>query len=989
MARWFDIRRVDSAARTAAVAEALSEAGLPSARKLAEPFERLLQDSTFAARAEDAVGLLGDTTDPARALGALEEVRTRLRELGQPPGRLWLPLPMKLAFTLAGSSPWAGRVLARDPEALFDLADTVEAGRLGREPPPSPRPWLRAASGDDARLERILRRARNRHMLHVALAELWDRDVRRTSRSMSELADACIEAAFCHHRERVLAKYGPLDPPCRAAVIGMGKLGGRELNFSSDVDLIYVYEHDEGGAGELNPHQLHVKLFEGLSSTLSRLTGDGFVFRVDLDLRPEGRRGVLANSLAGLERYYEAWGRTWERAAWIRARPVAGDLDLGEEVIEMLRPFVFRRSMDLSQVEALVKMKADIDRAERRTQRAGTVDVKLGRGGIREVEFFVQAHQLLYGGRQVELRRRGTLDALEGLVATGHVSAQVRDDLDAAYRWLRRLEHRVQLRDDQQTHRLPSDPDGLSWLAHTFGLSIEALQSHTRQHTDRVSELFENLLGRVDDVDPLPDPLETVMDPSVPETDRLEAAHRLGAMRPDAALVSVDRCQRMPGTGLFEPGDTVGPRLLLDCFESPIPDRALVHLPDFLQQLRRHQTYRAQLERPDLRRGVARLLGTSDLLAQILVTDPRLLRLVLLQASLPGPDRMAELLREAVDWDGDPETRLIQMRRFKQQELLRTAVFDLAGALSLEDVEVRLTQLAECIIEACLNLALRQMVERYGEPPAECTLALLGAGALGASEMTYRTDVDLAAIHLGSGETSGGSRGSTSVTELWTKVVQRFVSYLTLPMAGGDLYPVDMRLRPSGNQGTLLTSLPAFREYHRRSAQLWERQALVRTRPISTGAAAEVSAAIEEAAYDGPPPRRHEVHAMKERLAAEHRRGPRPDAELKYGPGGILELQFMLQYLQLREGRNDPRLRTPRPREALRRLADAGILEPRSADALRAAYDRLRREQNLVRLLQDEVVHRHATRSSGPDQISLDEAREQIRRSYSRVMGRH
>lgn len=987
---WFEIRRTPKDARPSRIREVFERAGLRVSRAGIRAFGRLLEDSTFTAVADAVVAALRDAADPSMAIGAIEDVRHRLAEGGQSSGRLWSPDTVRVLVALTGASRWATRTILREPDSLFQLADQVQAGTLNREVRHDPSAWVRAAGENTARFDAFLRRTRNRHMLRICLQELWDTDVRRTSRALADLADACIHATFLHHRAHLLAQHGLTDSPCRAVVIGMGKLGGMELNFSSDVDLIYVYEHDDGVVGDLTHHQIFVKLFERITRSLNQVTEHGFVFRVDLDLRPEGKPGPLANSLAGLERYYETWGRTWERAAWIRARPVAGDLDLGREVLEVLRPFVFRRSMDLSQVEALVEMKAEIDRVQRRKARKGEIDLKLGRGGIREAEFFVQAHQLLYGGRQPELRVQGTLDALEALVAKGLVSAQTRNRLDAAYRWLRRVEHRIQLVDEQQTHRLPADPDSLAHLAHTFGLDPQGLTSEIGRHTTEVSALFEALLGRVDDDEPLPEALEVVLDPEATEPERMDAAHRLGAVRPDAALAAIDRCRRTPGTPMHPSPNPTGMRLLKDCFESPLPDRALASLPAFLSQLRRHGSYVAQLERPSLRRGVARLLGTSELLARILTSDPRLLRLVILQSNLPGPDQLPELLRESVDPDADTERKLVQLRKFKQQEILRTAVFDLAGALPLADVEARLTRLAECLLEACLDLACQDVKARYGEAPRDAALVLLASGALGAAEISYRTDVDLAAIYVGEGKTSGGSRGCITTTELWTRVVQRLVSFLTLPMEGGDLYPVDMRLRPSGNQGTLLTSLRGFASYHSGKARLWERQALVRTRALFGGPArSQVEQALQAAAYDGPPPNRDEIHAMRLRLVQEHEGSERPDTDLKFGPGGLVELQFMLQYLQLREGRTRPELRTPYARQALQALADAGVLEPQTVAKLIQSYDRLRREQNLMRLLQDSEVHRrHAARRAQQDEMPLQEARDRIRQAYEWVMGR-
>ena len=914
---------------------------------------------------------------PRRAALCLAESVQRLEASRGDASPLFVEPILEIMLKLAGASERAARLLVADPTLAIELGAldprTVADGRVDFDA--ALNKIVERAEGDTDTFDRLLRRYRNRQLLRLALLELREADVRDTAAALADLASAALEASLRHHRSVLGAQLGWPDPACQVAVFGMGKLGGRELNYSSDIDVIYFYEHDNGEVGDLSMHQYHVRLFERVTASLSRITEHGLVFRVDLDLRPEGRQGALANSLASAERYYETWGRNWERAAWIRARPVAGDKDLGERVLRTLRPFVYRRSFDLKAIEDILQMKGQID-AQRskkgRSRLRSGLDLKLGRGGIREIEFFVQALQLLHGGRDARLQVTNTIDALQALEAAGRITRRTNTTLADAYTFLRKVEHRIQLVEEQQTHALPLDVEALTHLARSLRLNDAAtLRSSLDQHMQAAHEMFAGLLGQADEDEPLPDEVRDLVDSSLPDESRLEALVQLGCVDPVAALSNLKTAERMPASPLHPRADsarrTVGIQLLWACCESPDVDRALTHLPDLLKAIIGHGTYLQQLEDPTRRRGVTRLLGASTLLARILVSHPALVPQVILAVPLQSTDALEHNLAERVaSCHGDTELALVTLRNVKHEEVLRIAVAELGEAIDGETVSHRLSKLAELLVSAALRLSIEEQTARFGAPEdGDAAVVVLAAGTLGAREMGYRSDVDLSVVYRGDGETAGGPKGRVSLGEFYTRVVQRLLRFLTIRLPQGDLYPVDMRLRPSGHQGALVASLRNFSAYHEREARLWERQALLRTRTIAGDLVMRktVDAAIAAAAYDAPLPvhAAGQVHEMRLKMAKERseirnrRSGERP-LDLKLGRGGLVEIEFMVQYLLLKHGGDNPRIRTTSTVAALQALGAEGIMPVADVELIISAHGRLRRVRNWLRVAHDRMT---------------------------------
>jgi glutamate-ammonia-ligase adenylyltransferase len=961
---WISVARLPHDARQERTLEILEGLAIPEARRVAREYVELLDLPIFTIAAGRVTAHLARAASPARAVIALGDSVRCLEERRGDASPLFVDPILSIAIELAGSSARAARLMSKDPALAIEIGTSIDLHRtmetsdyavvLSRV--------VASSRGDTARFDRLIRRWRNREMLRIALRELRETDVRRTARELADLASSALQAALDHHRRE--------DQPCRSVIMGMGKLGGRELNFSSDIDLIYLYEHDEGRPGEITNHELFVDLFRRVTASIAKITDQGFVFRVDLDLRPEGRPGPLANSLAGAERYYETWGRTWERAAWIKARAVAGDLDLEPRIAEFMRPFVYRRTFDLQAIEEIVEMKSRIDHRRGRSLQRDRLDLKLGSGGIREIEFFVQSLQLLHGGHDEKLRLQNTLDALHALEATGRVNARTRAMLADAYLLLRKVEHRIQIVDERQTHVLPSDDEALSQLARSLGYRApELLGQHLEEAMRGAHETFAGLRGRAEEESAEPPEIGALLDEAVPEASRLALLEELGSRSPYESLASLRSLGRLPGSPFHpragERARRTARAFLAECLDSPDMDRALEHLPELMRMLVLHRTYLERLDQPVIRRGVARVLGASDLLARILISNPALLSEVLLPDSLAPP---------ALSLKGPHETEelLAVLRAAKQEELLCTALAELGGAIASDEVEDRLTRLAEILIEAALDLAHREAIERYGRPQdPHAQLAVIAGGTLGARELGYKSDVDLSFVYDGEGETEGGTRGAIGVAELYTRVAQRLISFLTLRGREGVLYQVDMRLRPSGSQGMLVASLRNFEAYHGRSAQLWERQALIRSRTIagSPEVRARVDAAIASAAFAAGPvkdaaARIHEmrIRLQRERSATRLHQGA-PALDLKLGRGGLVEVEFLVQLLSIQHGHAHPEIRSTSTRTALAALAQAGLMESDRAQQLAEAYRRLRRVLNWLRIAHDENL----------DQVDLSE----------------
>lgn len=904
------------------------------------------------------------STEPDELVAAFDRVKDTLR--GLPLERLmdWLP-------ALFHASAFVPRVLTLRPGLPRWL---VGSRTLGREKPrdvyvcEAAAATRRVAPSDMEGLQRRLRRYKYRELVRIMVRDTaLKAPTPELGREQSALAEACIRAALAWAERSLTARYGTPETP-GFCILGLGKLGGEDLNFSSDVDLIYLYRaegHTSGGSsGTLPNSQFYTRLGEAVTQALTRATVEGFCYRVDLNLRPQGRSGAMVVSLSAALTYYENFGRTWERAALLKARCVAGDAALADELLAGLGPFLWPRTLDLSAVDGLRDLKAQIDSRGK----ASADDVKLGPGGIREVEFFVNALQLLQGGKDATLRERVTLRALRKLERAGFVSGPDADALEEAYLFLRWVENRLQMREERQTQALPTGERERRRLATSLGFDgwasfHAALSGHRRF----VLEAFNTLLGQTAR-DAMPDEplLWLALDPELPPEEREAALIQRGFENPERAIIEMERLSRVRQSP-FARGDSgvEAVRLLSQLAQTPDPDQALLLFSDFLARLNQPEGYLKLLTTlPRGSRRLFNLFGQSEYLSRIFLRHPELLD-ALVQQQLDEADKSSERIRQELGArlarHADPEARHAAMPRFKNEEVLRIGLNDISGDLSVPEVARQLTAVADAVLDECLFLAEGEQRERYGVPQRE-GLVVIAMGKLGGYELGYHSDLDLIFVYSGDGgaETTGGTRGAITHHEYFAKVAQRLLTLLTLQLREGYLYKIDARLRPSGNQGALVVSLESFRKHHRERARLWERQALVKARPAA-GDATRFQALRDEVltplVYERPlpPDAAAEIDRLRTRMEREVAHETAEQLNPKTGHGGLADVEFTVQYLQLLHGREHPRVRTPQTLAAIDALLAEGCLTAEDADALRSGYVFLRRVENRLRL-----VHGHA-----------------------------
>ena len=943
---------------------------------------------------------LAAAPDPDGAKALLD----RLFEAGLRPADLDSDNRLGVLFTACATAPYLATLAIRDPARLLNAADDPYLTRP--KPPEVFRTELAARTRgieDTDELDRALRAYRAQEFIRLGARENGFGTCEVVDRELAHLADAAFHVALAFHDARLAEKHG--EPTCeegraRLVVMGMGKLGGEELNFSSDVDVIYLYTSDAGSAGELTLHEYFSKLARLVTASVSEPTEEDSVFRVDLRLRPEGSRGPIVNSLHGAESYYESFGRPWERQAWIKARPSAGDIALGNQACAMLAPFVFPRTVSPTTI-------ADVEHLNQRIKRELVdasdpgFDVKLGIGGIREIEFFVQALQLVHGGKNPALRERSTRGALDRLLFAGLIADREARALRGAYDFLRRTEHMVQLEAGLQTHRVPDDPERRRFIAQRLGFpSARVFTEVLGTHTQRVQELFRTL-GT--DPEP-PSDVETLFDLEKTDLDLANTCARLGFRQPaDAAfwLGQLRARARSPFGPTASPVAARAARLLVvEIVACPDPDQALRFVLELVSSWAGWSSlWRTLAETPAAARLLVSVLGTSEFLARTLVARPDLLDGLVL-SHRPSATRTRRLLRRELagrlaDIEADDEEGMwAGLNLFKAEELLRAGLADIAGALDETHVTIELSNIADVCLEAAHAVVARGLEQRHG-PLAPMTVIALGKQ--GGRELGYASDLDLVFVF----------DGDASQAPAMAKLAQRLVSGLGTLTATGRLYPVDTRLRPSGSQGTLVSSLEAWRRYHAEAALLWERQALVKARPVAGDRRLGklMAAEIEHTVYSAPTLARDEIAAqivrMRRRMEKERAREGATGGDIKLGRGGLVDIEFAAQYLQLAHGHDEPSLRVRSTVGALDRARSCGLLSAELARTLSDGYRFLRRLEHRMRIVSDRPVHElprdpveleKLARRVGlgdPDELAtaLSQWTERIRAGYLQVMG--
>ncbi len=834
-------------------------------------------------------------------------------------------------------SPFVARTCAGDPALLPEL---VRSGDLERDyPEQTYREGLAGAAqaGDEAELMRLLRTVRSREAVRIAWRDIAGRATLETTMGeLSRLADAAMDSAIDWLAERLAHRLGmPLDDtgrPQRLVVIAMGKLGAHELNFSSDIDLMFAYPADgqtAGGSRSLSNQEFFDRLGQRLIAVLSQITADGQVFRVDMRLRPFGDSGPLTMSFPALLGYFEAHARDWERYALIKARAAAGDVAAGQSLLEQLVPFVFRRYLDFGALEALRDMKRLI--TEEIARQGLDDDIKLGAGGIREIEFIGQAFQLIRGGREPALRARSILAVLASLAELRLLPAEACAELADAYRFLRLTENRLQQIDDRQTHRQPADGADRLRVALGMGCSDwDGFAAMLTKHRDRVAMHFERLLD--DGNETGDDTLAQVLDEAQDKAQVAAALAAAGLPEAEALAGGLARLREMArvrrlGRNGRQRLARLLPKLLRAVSRSERALTTLDRIATLIDAVAQRSVYLALLaDNTSVLDQLVRLCSASPWIAAQIARQPILLDELIDPRVLytpPDRERLQRELETALarhDSGTDLEGAMDTLRQFRNAQVLRVAAADVSASLPLAEVSNHLSDIAEVVVGAALRRARAHLVARHGRPCCsedggrrEAGFAVVAYGKLGGLELGYGSDLDLVFLH--------DSRGAEQVTDgerpidnsvFFTRLAQRLVHWLQTMTAAGRAYEVDLRLRPSGESGLLVSSLEAFQRYQHEQAWNWEHQALVRARAVAGDE--RVCAAFEAArrAVLSLPREagvlREEVVRMRERMHAELAVRDGGVFDLKHGDGGITDIEFMVQYAVLRWASRHPEL---------------------------------------------------------------------------------
>jgi glutamate-ammonia-ligase adenylyltransferase len=956
----------------------------------------------------DAPGPLPFAFDPARAKRTFESLEA---EGFAPAGAL-----RHILEAACANSPYLARLAVREREVLPELLAADPHATLATCCEAA---LAAAAAPDEAQAMSQLRRAKRRVALAIALADvagLWSVD--EVTAALTRFADAAVKGAlrFLLREAAERASFSERDPAALEAttglvVLAMGKYGAFELNYSSDIDIVVFYEtrrfpFEKRG----DPRPAAVDIVRGLVRLLSEITADGYVFRVDLRLRPDAGATQVAISTEAAESYYEGMGQNWERAALIKARASAGDPETGARFLKSIEPFIWRRNLDFAAIEDIHSIKRQIHAHEGHAKIAvAGHDIKLGRGGIREIEFFVQTQQLILGGRNPNLRASTTLGALEALRARGLVTDATAADLAEAYRFLRRLEHRLQMIGDEQTHSLPKTADDLANVAAFAGfVDMPGLDRALRSRLETVQSHYGRLFEREDPLDTAEGSLVFTGVEDDPETIATlkglgfrDASHVAGAIRGwHHGRIRATRSARAR-----ELLTKLVPPLLEALGRTADPDAAFAQFDRFISNLPAGvQLFSMLLARSEFLRLIAEVMGSAPRLAQHLARAPATLDALLdpgFLGELPSRgalDRAFAALLAATD---DYEGALDAARRFAKEQIFRVGVQIIMGVATAAEAGPAFANIAECVIAGLLPAVEDELADTVGRMP-DGAFAVIAMGKLGGREMTAASDLDLIFVYDAPADAESDGAKPLSPVVYYARLAQRFIAALTTPTAAGTLFEVDMRLRPTGNKGPVAVSLESFRRYHAGEAWTWEHLALTRARVISAPdrLREEVEVTIRRALSSriDEPRLFADARDMRVRLATEFPGKNRWD--LKFAPGGLVDIEFIAQTLELAAAPANPAIVDANTVAALKKLAAGHALAAGDAETLIAAAGFEGALTQVLRIAVDGTLEPEAAtpglkslliRAAGAESFAalearLAEAQAAVRAIYERVM---
>lgn len=890
--------------------------------------------------------------DKARADLGKEHLRDAAADWDDPDALDWagLPGPQSMLDALFGNSPHLTELAIRH----FDLVRMCwdEGPGTAFESALAP---LRAADCADLDIDgvmRLLRTAKQRASLAIALADVagvWP--LERITLALSQTADLCLSLSVRFlllqadgRGEFELPDKSNPDLGSGYVVLAMGKLGACELNYSSDIDLIVLFNLDK--IRSARPERL-AQVFHRITRDLVRImeerTAQGYVFRTDLRLRPDPGSTPIALSSAAAELYYASLARTWERAAMIKARPCAGDLDEGTRFLDEISPFVWRVSLDFAVIEEITDMRARVaSRAAKGSRQAGGFNVKLGAGGIRDIEFFVQTNQLVFGGREVQLRTPKTLAGLRALARSGRISSAVADDLSDAYRYWRRLEHRLQMVDDRQTHLMPDSPEDIEHIAFFLGYAshsaFEKRMGKMRSVVERhVVELFHERRHR---------PVPTMsFEGADADLDTLEHLRDLGFADPEAAFGTVNGWMRGRARATrAERGRLLlarlAPTLMERIADTGDPGATLARWDRFIAGLPAGVQLFSLLDaHPELIDLLTDLLSSAPIIADGLTSRPEQLDALLLPdflTDLPGARELVRDLDTALSVSRHHEESLSIIRRWMNDQRLRAAVHLLRDPTRNSLCMLFLSQAVDAALSRLLPLVEQEFAERHGYLEG-AGIAVLGLGKLGSSEMAIGSDLDLILVYFAPDrEMMSDGEKPLNATTYFARLTQRFITAITAPMKVGTLFELDMRLRPSGNAGPLATPLEGFVKYQMSDAWTWEHMALTRSRTV----AGDKKVANRLRRHIRRILRRRrdrevlltDVVEMRQRISDQF--GTDDPWNVKYVRGGLIDISFVVQFFQLLVAADNPKILEPSTGAAIMLLAEQGIIDRKTGEEL-------------------------------------------------------
>ncbi|MDZ4380503.1 MAG: bifunctional [glutamine synthetase] adenylyltransferase/[glutamine synthetase]-adenylyl-L-tyrosine phosphorylase [Parvibaculum sp.] len=857
---------------------------------------------------------------------------------------------LHLISSLFGNSPFLGRILRLHPGWLPGLLDRAPDAAFGDLLARTEAAGTLESQGD---VMSALRLAKSEAALLIAMADItgaWP--LERVTGALTSFADTVVDTSIEWLLRNAAARGQILKSPEEISaegsglvILGMGKYGSRELNYSSDIDLVVFYEPGQLPLKDgLDDSGFFVRVTKDMVKMLQERTADGYVFRTDLRLRPDPGGTPVAVSLPAAESYYESRGQNWERAAFIKARAVAGDREAGARFLKMLTPYIWRKNLDFAAIDDIHSMKRQIHAVGGHGQIAvAGHNIKLGRGGIREIEFFVQTQQLIAGGRDHDLRGKQTCAMLDELAAKQWIAPGTAEELKEAYRFLRTLEHRLQMIDDEQTHSLPASDKDIDRVACFMGFADResfsgALTARLECVRDHYAKLFETAPPLGEEGGSL---VFTGTDDD-PET--LETLRGLGFTRVSemSEAIRAWHTGRFPATRASRSRElltSLMPALLRALSRTSNPDTAFDRFDRFLTGLPAGvQLFSMLYSNPHLLDLLAGICGTAPRLADYLSHNPRVLEAVVdpdFFKVLPDRETLNRSLREELAHAADYQDVLDFARVWAREYRFRLGVRVLSGSADAEEAGPAYAALASELVAALAPAAEARVAEKHGRVPGG-RFAVVAMGKLGSEEMSAASDLDLIVIYDADPEVSSDGERPLYAAQYYARVCQQLINALTAPTAEGKLYEVDMRLRPSGNAGPIATSLASFVAYQETEAWTWEHMALTRARLIAgpDDMKAQVGKAISETLLR---PRDKakiaaDVAGMRARIAKEH--ASSNPWELKHVRGGLVDIEFICQYLQLVHGAAHPEILKTHTRAALTRIAETGLLPPGTADML-------------------------------------------------------